>query len=71
MNTHDLQLATVPYESIKSGAKTIESRLYDAKRQLINIGDEVLFTNRENTAETLRVRVIGLLRYATFRDLWW
>ena len=69
MNTHQLQLATVPFDAITSGAKTIESRLYDEKRQTIQIGDTIIFTNRENTDQTVSVKVIGLLRYETFYDL--
>ena len=69
MNTHKLQLATVPFDAITSGAKTIESRLYDEKRQIIQIGDTIIFTNRENTDQTISVKVIGLLRYETFHDL--
>jgi ASC-1-like (ASCH) protein len=69
MRTHNLQLATKPFLAIRNGDKTIESRLYDGKRQLIQIGDEIVFTNRENTEDTLSVRVIGLLRYASFDDL--
>lgn len=35
MTTHHLQLAAEPFEAITNGRKTIESRLYDEKRQLI------------------------------------
>ncbi|NCC20249.1 ASCH domain-containing protein, partial [Candidatus Saccharibacteria bacterium] len=69
MNSHQLQLATVPFDAITSGVKTVESRLYDEKRQTIQIGDTVIFTNRENTDQTVSVKVIGLLRYETFHDL--
>lgn len=69
MNVHQLQLATIPFNAIKSGIKTIESRLFDEKRQKIQLGDEVTFTNRENTDQTVTVRVVGLLRYQTFHDL--
>lgn len=69
MATHNLQLATVPFEAIQSGTKTIESRLYDEKRQLINLGDTIVFTNRENESQTLSATVIGLHRYGTFHDL--
>lgn len=69
MNTHYLQLAAVPFAAITSGAKTIESRLYDQKRQAIQLGDMIIFTNRENTDLTVSARVIGLLRYKTFHDL--
>ena len=69
MNTHRLQLATTPFNAIVSGAKTVDSRLYDEKRQLIKIGDTIEFTNREAPEQTVSVKVIGLLRYATFHDL--
>lgn len=69
MNTHSLQLATVPFNAITSGQKVIESRLYDGKRQLIQIGDIIEFTNRESPDQKVSVKVIGLLRYETFHDL--
>lgn len=69
MTTHQLTLATEPFNAITSGNKTIESRLYDEKRQKIQIGDQIIFTNRDNPSQTAAVKVIGLLRYATFHDL--
>lgn len=69
MNKHELKLATEPFEAIASGRKTIESRLFDEKRQTIQLGDVMVFSNRENPSQTLRVKVIGLLRYGTFADL--
>jgi len=69
MTTHQLKLATEPFNAIISGNKTIESRLYDAKRQKIQIGDRIIFTNRDNSEQTATAEVVGLLRYATFRDL--
>ena len=67
--THQLTLATEPFNAITSDNKTIESRLYDEKRQKIQIGDQIIFTNRDNPSQTATVKVIGLLRYATFHDL--
>ena len=69
MTTHQLKLAADPFNAIISGNKTIESRLYDAKRQKIQIGDRIIFTNRDNSEQTVTAEVVGLLRYATFRDL--
>lgn len=69
MTTHSLQLATIPFEAIANGTKTIESRLYDEKRQLIQLGDELIFTNREDASQIIKARVIGLLRYETFHDM--
>ena len=69
MSTHQLKLATEPFNAIISGNKTIESRLYDTKRQKIQIGDRIIFTNRDNSEQTVTAGAVGLLRYATFRDL--
>ena len=69
MTTHQLKLATEPFNAIISGNKTIESRLYDTKRQKIQIGDQIIFTNIDNSEKTVTAEVVGLLRYATFRDL--
>jgi ASC-1-like (ASCH) protein len=69
MTTHQLKLAAEPFNAIISGNKTIESRLYDTKRQKIQIGDRIIFTNRDNSEQTVTAEVVGLLRYATFRDL--
>lgn len=69
MTTHQLKLAAEPFDAIVSGNKTIESRLYDAKRQKIQIGDLIIFTNRDNSEQTVAAEVVDLLRCATFRDL--
>jgi len=69
MTTHSLQLAPEPFNAIVNGLKTIESRLYDEKRRQINIGDTIVFINRENPDQTITARAIGLLRYSTFHDL--
>ena len=66
---HHLKLATVPFNAIMDGSKTIESRLFDEKRQKIAVGDEIIFTNREDIARTVKVKVINLHRAATFHDL--
>jgi len=68
MILHQLKLASFPFESIKSGRKTIESRLYDEKRREINLGDEIEFINRE-TDEILKTKVIGLHRYSNFETM--
>lgn len=69
INQHELKLATEPFEAIALGKKTIESRLFDEKRSTIQLGDIVVFTNRENPSRSVKVKVIGLLRYGTFADM--
>ena len=43
--THYMNLASLPFEQIVSGAKTIQLRLYDEKRQAVSEGDTIIFTN--------------------------
>lgn len=69
MNIHQLRLSEEPFVAIASGHKTIESRLYDEKRRKIQLGDRIIFTNVDNPSQTVTATVVGLLRYATFHDL--
>lgn len=69
MNIHQLRLSEEPFATIASGHKTIESRLYDEKRRKIQLGDRIIFANSQNPSQTITVTVVGLLRYATFHDL--
>ena len=66
---HNMKLKPDPFEMIKNGQKTIELRLYDEKRQLINVGDEIVFTNTA-TAETLQTKVLKLHRFDSFAELY-
>ncbi|MBQ7140066.1 MAG: ASCH domain-containing protein [Bacilli bacterium] len=66
---HEMRLHNEPFELIKNGTKTIELRLNDEKRQLINIGDVIEFENR-TTLEKISVKVINLHKYNSFEDLY-
>lgn len=55
------------FDFIKDGTKRIELRLYDEKRQSIQLGDIIEFTKSEN--EKFKAEVVGLLRYNSFADL--
>lgn len=57
------------FNAIKSGRKKIELRLYDEKRQQIELGDKIIFTNDDDKAQKLTTEVIGLLRYQNFADI--
>ena len=64
---HEMGLQPKYFDYIKNGAKRIELRLFDEKRQRIRLGDTIECTNPYG--ETLAVRVVGLLRYGSFEDL--
>ena len=42
--TFEMKLHEAPFELIKNRIKTIELRLYDEKRQMISVGDFIVFT---------------------------
>ena len=64
---HEMSLQPKYFDYIKNGTKRIELRLFDEKRQRIRLGDTIEFTNPDG--ERLAVRVVGLLRYGSFEDL--
>lgn len=66
---HYMKLRNDPFNLIKSGTKTIELRLNDLKRQKIKVGDLIEFTNRV-TDEKMLVRVIDLIKFNSFSDLY-
>ena len=66
---YEMNLHPGPFESIRSGRKDIEMRLYDDRRKSIRIGDEIVFTNNE-TRETIKVLVVNLYRFNNFEELY-
>lgn len=69
MSTHKLQLATVPFDAILSGIKTIESRLYDEKTPDNPTWRYYHIYESRKHDQTVTVKVIGLLCYETLHDL--
>ena len=66
---HEMSLNPEPFEKIKKGEKTIEIRLYDEKRRSVALGDTVVFSKLPEKTEKLRVEVVGLSVFKSFRDL--
>ena len=67
--THKMNLNPEPFEMIRTGQKTIELRLNDEKRQKIEVGDMIEFTQTE-TGQKLITEVITLHRFDTFTELY-
>ena len=63
---HNMSLKEKYFNLIRKGEKTIELRLFDDKRQKIQIGDKIKFMNNDDSFE---VNVIGLVRAQTFEEL--
>lgn len=66
---HSMKLQEGPFKRMCDGVKTLELRLYDEKRQLIKLGDEIEFLKLPDLDESIKMQVMGLLNYKTFADL--
>ncbi|GAA0598166.1 ASCH domain-containing protein [Virgibacillus siamensis] len=67
---HKMRLFETPFNSIKSGRKTVEVRLNDEKRRKLKIGDKIDFVKVPDENDTLIVKVIGLKVYHTFKEMY-
>ncbi|MEM3364491.1 MAG: ASCH domain-containing protein [Candidatus Micrarchaeia archaeon] len=63
-----MQLAAEPFEWVNAGQKIVEVRLFDEKRKKLALGDTIVFRSLDGNG-VVRVRVRGLLRFDSFRDL--
>lgn len=66
---HEMKLQSKYYNYILNGTKRIEIRLYDEKRQQINIGDTIKFLKEPDLKESFNAKVVGLLRYDSFENM--
>ena len=66
---HEMKLQPKYYNYIINGTKRIEFRLNDEKRRLIKIGDTIKFLKEPNLDESFEAKVIGLIRYDSFKDM--
>ena len=66
---HMMRLHAEPFQLIKNGSKTIEMRLYDDKRRLLQVGDILEFQSR-TTGEVLETKVLALHLYSSFEELY-
>lgn len=66
---HILKLQPKYFDYINNGTKKIELRLFDEKRKKINIGDTIIFQEEPELENEIKVKVIGLLRYNSFKEL--
>ena len=66
---HEMKLQPKYYNYILEGTKRIELRLYDEKRQLIQLGDTIRFLKEPELVESFDAKVEGLLRYDSFKSL--
>ena len=65
----NMKLNPSPFTAIETGKKNIELRLNDEKRQQINIGDTITFTNTADSERKLYTKVIALHYAPSFAEL--
>ena len=66
---HEMKIKPKYYDFILNGTKRIEVRLFDEKRQKIKLGDTIKFLKDPEFTESFKAKVIGLLRYNSFEDM--
>ena len=66
---HTMKVQTKYYLLLKSGVKTVELRLMDEKRQLIQVGDCITFSDLSNPADTFVAKVVTLHHSPSFDKL--
>ena len=69
MIIHKMKLQEKYYNFILNGTKRIELRLNDEKRQNINLGDKIIFFKEPLLKESFEVKVVGLLKYSSFKNM--
>lgn len=66
---YNMKLHCQPFDKIASGEKDIELRLFDEKRQQLNVGDEIQFTCSQRDCVLIAV-VESLHVYDNFKQLY-
>ncbi|MFA7301476.1 MAG: ASCH domain-containing protein [Candidatus Shapirobacteria bacterium] len=66
MQRIEMHLNDESFEMVKSGKKTMEMRIYDEKRQKIDMGDEIVFINKETK---ILVKITRLFVASSFEIL--
>ena len=67
--TFVMHLSDDMFEKIKAGTKTVETRLFDEKRQLVDIGDYILFVKESDKTQRVKRRVADMEVGRTFKEV--
>lgn len=65
-----MTLNPAPFDKIFNGTKTIELRLNDDKRKVIQVNDKIIFKHKENNKKSIVVKVIKLHCFHSFEELY-
>ena len=64
---HRMHITSQSFDRVLKGTRRVELRLYDDKRRLISVGDDIIFSCED---KSVSVKVIGLHRYPSFKELY-
>ena len=67
--THYMNLWDDSFQAIKEGWKTVEMRLNDENRSIIDVDDIIEFTNTRRQ-EKMSCQVVNIYKYANFVELY-
>lgn len=67
--THFFTLDKLYFNFIKYGTKCMELRLNDEKRQKLQVGDIIIFSEKQNNENKIITRIINLFKYESFQDV--
>ena len=57
------------YSKIQSGEKIYEIRLNDEKRQVMSVGDVIVFRKEPELLETVQTEILDLIHFKSFEEL--
>lgn len=66
---HNMKLCEKPFNAMKIGYKSIELRLFDEKRQKLQIGDSIEFSMIENENQKLVKKISAIHHFKDFNEL--
>lgn len=67
---HYMKLKPEPFDQIACGNKTFELRLNDEKRQLLKVGDQIVFANTTDPSLKIVTQILNIYHFADFADLY-
>lgn len=67
--TFVMHLSDDMFEAVRAGTKTVEIRLFDEKRMLIDVGDYIEFRKRSDESQRIKRRVADFDIWESFEEL--
>ncbi len=68
-NLHTLKLMPKYFDMIENGTKTFEGRLYDEKRKLFIIGDEIKFIKEPEHKKSVSAKIKNIFLFKDFEEM--